>query len=237
MTPIIITGDSHLGPLRRGQDLLAPSLRDRITFWPLGKGGALRRKCHIFDEAAQTLQTTPRAWRNRVFSKEDMAAVGDDAILAVSLPMNTSRILRDYSWETHAPWHLARDEVALSDRMIRDMIDGDSIHALNMVRDLARIWPRTAVIEAPRFFTNASYLTVKRLDICRHVDAAYRTRVRSILAEAGIDVIAQPDRTIEKGGTTALPFDHPDPQDDHHANDAYGKLALEDVIAYADRLH
>lgn len=237
MKPIIITGDSHLGPIRRGLGLLPKAQQDRFTFWPLGKGAAVRRQCHAFDADTRTLRTASRSWTNRVFSRETIGAVGSDAVLAVSLPLNTSRILRDYSWETHAPWHLAQDEFALSDRMVEKMIDGDSIHALNMVRDLVRIWPRTAVIEAPRFFANASYLAGRRLDVFRHVDAAYRGRVRGILAAAGIDVIAQPAATVTDEGMTALLFDHHDPQDDHHANEAYGKLALEEIVAYADRLH
>lgn len=237
MRPVIITGDSHLGPIRRGLGLLPEADQDRFTFWPLGKGGALRSQCHVFDAASQVLRTMSRSWNNRVFSKEAIGAVGPDAVLVVSLPLNSSRILRDYSWETHTPWHLAKDEFALSDRMVERMIDDDSIHALNLVRDLARIWPQTAVIEAPRFFANASYLGRKRLDVCRHVDAAYRDRVRGILAEAGIDVIAQPAATVTDEGMTALSFDHHDPQDDHHANEAYGKLALEEIGAYVDRLH
>ena len=237
MKPVIITGDSHLGPIRRGLDLLPEGRRNRFVFWPLGKGAALRRKCHAFDAATLTLRTASRVWVDRVFSRETIGAMGSDTVLAVSLPLNTSRILRDYSWETYAPWHLAQAEFALSDQMVEAMIDGDSIHALNMVRDIAQIWTRTAVIEAPRFFANASYLSRKRLDVIRHVDAAYRDRVRAMLAKAGIDVIPQPAATITDKGMTALSFDHHDPQDDHHANEAYGKLVLEEIGAYVDRLH
>lgn len=236
MKPIIITGDSHVGPMRRSLCLLGQVQQDRFTFWPLGKGAGVRRKCHVFDADMRTLQTASRSWINRVYSRETIGAVGPDAILVVSLPLNTSRILRDYSWGTHTPWQLALGEFALSDRMVEKMIEGDTVHALNLVGDLVKVWPQTAVIEAPRFFANASYLSGKRLDVFKYVDAAYRERVRGILAAAGIDVIAQPTATITDEGMTALAFDHHDPQDDHHANEAYGKLALEQTIAYADGL-
>lgn len=234
MTQIIVTGDSHLGPLRRGLDLTASEHRNRFTFWPLGKGAAVRRECHRFDTATETLTTISRSWRNRVFSRETIASEGLDATVVISLPLNTSRILRDYPWDTHAPWCISSNEIALSDAMVDEIIVGDAIHALNMVYDLVKIWPQTAVLEAPRFFSNASYLNGNRIDVFTYVDTIYRNKVRNLLSESGIDVISQPDITITSEGTTALAFDHPDPLDDHHANESYGKLALEEILAYVD---
>jgi hypothetical protein len=99
--------------------------------------------------------------------------------------------------------------------------------------DLARVWPRLVVIEAPRFFANANYLQKHRLEICQYVDASYRKRVAAKLAEAGIPILAQPEITITELGTTDLAFDHEDPADQHHANAQFGKLVLERMLAYA----
>ncbi|MCF3974710.1 hypothetical protein [Paracoccus salsus] len=234
MKTIILTGDSHLGAIRRGWETLSETGKERFAFWPLGKGSGVRVPCHVFNADAGSVTTTPELWRNREFSQKTIAAIDPDAIVVVSLPLNTSRILRDYSWHTHAPWHLATEELALSDQVIAKMIERDSIHAVNLVRDLALIWPALAVVEAPRFFANASYLTAKRLDVCLYVDTVYRQTVRQELAAAGVDVVAQPAATILPQGTTALKYDHPDPADDHHANEAYGRLVLDDIIRYAD---
>lgn len=234
MKHIILTGDSHLGPLRRGLDSIASKHQNRFTFWPLGKGAAVREKCHKFDSATQVLTTISRSWRNRVFSSETIASEGIDVNVVISLPLNTSRILRDYSWDTHAPWSISRDETALSDAMVDEIIAGDAIHALNMAFDLVKIWPQTAVLEAPRFFSNASYLEGKRIDVFTYIDTIYRKKIRNILNDAGVNVISQPDITITEDGTTALEFDHDDPTDDHHANDSYGKLALEAILAHVD---
>lgn len=234
MTPLIVVGDSHIVAIKRAADQLPEAEKTRLTFWPLGNGGAVREACHRYAPDKGEVTTTSPVWQNRVFSRETLSAVGSDAILAVSLPLNTSRILRDHSWHTHAPWRLAHGEFALSDRMVARMIDDDSVHALNFVRDLSKLWPRIAVIEGPRFFPDASYLRKARLDVCQYVDTAYRERVSGLLGECGIDVIGQPPSTITEQGMTSLDYDHPDPGDDHHANEAYGKLVIEDLFRYAD---
>jgi len=233
--PILLTGDSHLGALRRGADLLPDAAdRDRLVFWPLGRGGALRQAVHAHDAAAQTVTTLAPAWRNRVFSPQTLRAIGDGVRLAVSLPLNTSRILREYGWTTHAPWRLAVGEFPVSDRVLDAMIDSDSRHALNLVRDLAQVWPDVVVIEAPRFFARTALRDGLRPEVCAHVDAAYRARVGAALQAAGVAVVAQPAATIAAPGLTRAEFAHDDPKDDHHANGAYGALALQDLLRATD---
>ena len=234
MKRLLLTGDSHLGALRRGADLLPdPADRDRMVFWPLGVGGALRACVHAHDAAAQTVTTIASAWRKQVFSPATIRAIGEDVRLVVSLPLNTSRILREHGWKTHAPWQLAMGEFPVSDQVLNAMIDADSRHALAMVCDLARIWPDLLVVEAPRFFARTALRDGLRLEVCAHVDAAYRARVGAALQAAGVAVVGQPAATVDTPGTTRAEFAHENPKDDHHANAAYGALALQDVMRVA----
>lgn len=236
MRSVLLTGDSHLGALRRGADLLEPdSGAARAVFWPLGVGGGARTCVHRFDPAAQTVTTIVPKWHNRSFSAAEIAgAAGGDALLVVSLPLHPTRLLRDHSWRGHAPWRLAGDDrIAMSDRMIAAMIDADSRHALEFTRDLARLWPDCAVLEAPRPFANARYLRRMPMEIALHLDTLYRAQVRAALEQAGIAVIAQPGSTILPDGTTDLAFDNENPEDDHHANAPYGALVLRQILAHA----
>jgi hypothetical protein len=233
--PILLTGDSHLSALRRGADLLPDAAdRDRLVFWPLGVGGALRGVVHAHDPGARRVTTTAPVWRNRVFSPETIGAVGADVRLAVSLPLNTSRILREHGWKTHVPWALAAAEFPVSDRVLDAMIDIDSRHALAMLRDLAQVWPDVVVIEAPRFFARMARRDLLRPEVCAHVDAAYRARVGAALQGLGIPVIAQPSATVEAPGMTRAEFALEDPKDDTHTNAAYGALALQDLLRATD---
>lgn len=236
MRPVILTGDSHLGPLQRGAGKIEGA-DGRLTFWPLGPGSALRERVHVFDSEAGTLTTVSARWkRNRTFSDHAIRKIGEDALLVVSLPLNTSRILRDTRLDTHVPWPLAREEQAISNQVLAAMIDRDSRHALAMVQDLARIWPRIAVIEAPRFFARTVVQKGLRLDVSRHVDAAYRAQVGAALALAGIAVIEQPSATLDPEGGTLDRFKHEDPEDGHHGNSDYGALALQAILRHADSL-
>lgn len=236
MRPVILTGDSHLGALKRALDAADdPGLRERVTLWPLGPGGAARQPVHRRDPDSGTVTTIARPWRKRSFSAATLSEPGADALLVVSLPLNTSRILRECSWASHVPWRLAQDdEIPLSEAMMAAMIEADSRHALDFVRDLAALWPATAVLEAPRLFPNADFLARKRAEVCRHVDAAYRAQVRQALEAAGIAVIDQPPETLTPDGMTDLAYDHEDPDDTHHAGTAYGALALQAVLAHAE---
>ena len=112
-------------------------------------------------------------------------------------------------------------------------MSGDSYHKVNLAQDLSKIWPDMVVVEAPRFFANATYLGKHRFEICQYVDSAYRKRVRGQLSASGIAILDKPPSTVTQAGTTDLRYDNENPLDNHHANAAYGKLVLEQMTAYA----
>ncbi len=121
---IVITGESHLGAIVRGAPRNAG-----VTFWPLGAGKLVTTPFYTHDAAAAAVHTHVRKWRNRTFSLDTLDFNGAPALLALSLPLNTSRILRDHAWDTHVPWRLKKspDEVALSDGVVLAIDVSESI--------------------------------------------------------------------------------------------------------------
>lgn len=235
MTPIILTGDSHLAAIKRGADLLEdPRVRSRFVFWPIGSAAVARAAFHDRDQRNGSVTVVPSRSSPLVFSQASMVAVGPDASLVISLPLHSVRFLRFYSWETHVPWRHAREEVALSDRMVEEMIDEDCLHAVAFVRDVAQVLPRVHVLEAPRLFGNSNVLKERRPEVLLDLQEAYRERVRTKLAKLGVPVIDQPSETITEDGMTDLAYDNENPGDQYHANGAYGKLALEAVLRNVD---
>jgi hypothetical protein len=233
---IILTGDSHLGALRRGLETLSDSsLKERCIFWPLGFGSAVLEPVHLLDENAQELQTIGEQWTNRTFSPRTIGAFGEDTFVVVSLPFQSPRFLRNHDWKKHAPWHLAKaGQVPISDGMLLEMVAHENRHALAMTRDLHLIWPRTIVLESPRPLPDHPILRSTALEVVLHIDIVYRTHARNALSEWGIHVIGQPNSTIGPKGLTLSKFDHEDPKDQHHVSAEYGGLALQEVLRYVD---
>ena len=226
---IVISGESHLGAIRLG----APAHPD-VAFWPLGAGKPVTSPFFVHDTQAHTVTTTAPRWRNRVFSKDTLTFDGSTALVALSLPLNTSRILRDYSWGTHVPWHMQKSpqEAALSNAVVAAILHQDYQYTIGFVSALLACGIKVVVIEGPHFFDDAPYLQRSRLDVCIYLDALYRKTVRKELAKLGVDVIAQRPETLTEQGLTKSDFDHEDPKDAHHANAKFGTMIFEDILAY-----
>jgi hypothetical protein len=237
MRHLILTGDSHLGCIKRGSELNPDSIHPgRLTFWPLGGGGGARACFHSLDEVAKRVSTNSPRWKNRIFDPSTIREVGNEPIIVVSLPMNTSRILRDYSWVKHVPWQLSTIEFSLSDQVVETLILQDSQFAVDFVLDLKKIWPDVVVVEGPRPFANARFFRTVKPDVIKHIDCQYRRQVSKRLLAAGVFIVTQPSASITSDGTTDLEFDSEDPSDDHHANERYGRMVLEDILAFSERL-
>jgi len=235
MKPILLTGDSHLAAIRKSIDPNgSDALRGAVEFAPLGRGGEAVTDFFSVSECKSAVTTHGKGWRNRTFSPE-MVRINDMvAALVLSMPMNTSRILRDYSWARNVPWRLKNknSEIAISDAVLSELIHYDSRNSICFALALQDAGIDVMVLEGPRFFENADFLKSCRFEVCRYVDETYRAYVADVLSENGVEIIAQPPETITEFGTTDLKYDHPDPSDNHHANAEYGRLLLGHVMEH-----
>lgn len=238
MRSLLVTGDSHLGSLMRGlHESTDPALTARrIEFWPLGSARMTQGDFFQVDPHDCSVSTVAGAFGDRRFSPESVELDGELPLLAVSLPLHSARVVRNAIWKTHVPWSLieGEHETPLSDQAVDALIEADSCRAVDFVVQLKKAGLSVVVLEAPRFFENATFLSNKRLDIHTHLEARYRQCVIARLEKAGLAVIRQPSETITERGTTDPAFDHDDPEDQHHANARYGELMLAALAAYAD---
>ncbi len=232
MQPILVIGDSHVAAFRRAQDGIPSDLDKDIAIEPLGAGSGVLKPFFSVDEDTGEVSTHADGWRNRTFSKELLADENDATpLIALSLPINTSRILRDFGWHSHAPWQLCEgDELPLSDQAVERLIEQDSQYAVGFAEALKSVGLDVLVIEGPRFFEDAKYLDRNRFEVCQYIDALYRSTVQGKLATAEISVLQQPEETITDYGTTVVDYHVENPNDVHHANASYGRMML-------DRLH
>lgn len=238
---VLVTGDSHIGALKRAQDAAADQF-GHISFRPLGSGLHVPSTFFEYDPERGTVTTTVERWNNMTFTAPDSPDRGGPDfgpdLLIVSLPLNTNRILRDYSWHSHVPWDMQRStrEIALSDAVVGDIIDQDSSQAIAFLKALQAIGLNVAVLEGPRHFPHSRFLKHKRADVCMAIETRYRARVCRALVAAGIPMIAQPAQTVDAQGRTHADFRHENPEDTNHASAKYGGLALESIGAYVKSL-
>lgn len=237
MTRILLTGDSHLGCLKRTYDAEAGDAFKEISFAPLGRGGLCVTEFFALDQEAETVEITAEEWNKERYAKAELSGA-DPTLVVVSMPLNTSRIQRETAWHRFVPWQLKQDpkEVGLSSAALEEMFVQDSHYAVEFAGALKSIGVEVAVLEAPRFFENAPYLKKRRFEVSQHVEAAYRAHVSARLKAHGVPIIEQPSNTIGKTGCTLPQFDHENPNDVHHGNTAYGRLALLSVLDYAKTL-
>lgn len=244
MRPLAVLGDSHLAALRRGYDLDPRMTGGRsVAFHPFGAGSSAVRPFHEVASDGASVRMHGKGWRNLTLHARSFTEPGgQDAIVALSLPLHSGRVLRDVGWDRHVPWSLVRQEgdgegeIALSDQAVAAILQDDYRHALAFAEALGNLGLRLLVIEAPRPFDHAPFLSRMRLDVCQHVDRTYRTEVRARLQAAGVPVVDQPDATVSQDQTTLPAYRHETPGDFLHANAAYGQLAMASVLAAARAL-
>jgi hypothetical protein len=226
-----MVGDSHLGAIKRAYDV-APV--GQIAFRPIGAGSIVYEKFFRVDEAkGKVIVKTRRLGQIRL--PLDTEDTGADAVYAISLPLNTSRILRDYDWRNYVPWNLVRkaSEKPLSDEAVLRLIRSDTDRAIAFAEALADRGLEVIVIEAPMFFEDAPYLSRQRLDVCLEVARRYCDYVIGRLSARKIRVARQPRSTLTKDGTTDMAYHHEKPNDIHHGNTIFGVAMLQEIARMA----
>jgi hypothetical protein len=230
MKPIVFVGDSHLAAIKLAHDAAPDS---RIAFRPFGPGNIVRDNFFSIDDAKRRIIVRSPHFGNIVLPLH----AAPDAVYAVSLPLNTSRILRDYDWRNYVPWNFVRNpwERPLSDEAVSRLIESDAGRAIAFAKALAGLATKVMVIEAPTFFEDAPYLAQFRLDVCVEIAQRYCNYVIGRLSEAQIDVVRQPTSTLSELGTTKMAYNHKKPKDVHHANVKFGRMMLRKTMRMADR--
>ncbi|MBF9058679.1 hypothetical protein HKCCSP123_05735 [Rhodobacterales bacterium HKCCSP123] len=240
MRPLALIGDSHIGAMKRAFDG-TPGMagRRKVHFHPFGPGGEAATAFFALSDEGTSVTTRAARWRNLTLDRDSFAGpTGQGAIIALSLPMNTSRVLRGFGWDRHVPWALRGegDEIPLSDQAVLRIIEQDCGPSVAFARAVASLGLDVIVVEGPRFFAHATYVGRLRREVCREIDRRYRAHVGEALELSGIPVLRQPERTITPDGLTDEAFRHENPKDTHHANADYGRLVMAALIALAAQL-
>lgn len=238
MSRIVLTGDSHLGALKNAQDLEQNPQFAKLDFMPLGHGHVSLLDFFQIEDSGKCVKVVHPEWNNIEFSEKTLNKNGDFQLLVVSLPINSSRLLREHSWHRHVPWRLKNKskEIPLSDALVETIIKQDCDKSIDFVNAIAQAGIKVAALEGPRFFDHVPFLKKKRIDVCADIERRCRAYATQRLADCNVDVITQPGDTITAAGTTHPDFRHPNPKDKQHGNAAYGVLTCNAIMDYAENL-
>ena len=230
---ILITGDSHTGPLNRGLNALRrdkaldPQIALRVK--PLGGGHLINtpfweaRGDHIRivdEEYRQNFKRLP-PWQS------DFDAIG------LSLPywpvrlvyrMNVARLSLVAPIAGYQP---------ISRATFRQILRRDQAQVLGFAEALSQCGVRVFAVAGPRLFRDNKVLGALPPDQAQAICAEYFGFMAQELADRGIDIVDVPPETLDQDGFTRPEFRNDNPDDNHHANPAFGALMIRRIEDWA----
>ncbi len=235
MPDILLTGDSHTAALRKGQIAIEVEgqwpERLRLAIRPLG-GGHLTCEPFFIDRGDHA-EITVAAYR-RQMQRLPMDDDPPGTIYGLSAPLHSVRLWRHPAWQTFVPAAMAGavSGTPVSSGMLQRLVLEDQRNVLDLVSLLKRLGKRVFVVEAPYPFRHHPAMRKTSRDLVRFVDGFYRDLVRRELMRLAVPVVAVPARCVEDGFMLDL---YAQPGDHHHGNQRYGRIMMDEVLAFLDR--
>ena len=229
----LITGDSHVGTLRRGQLLageFADSAFNKINIRPLGGGHLLPTP--FFADHGDHCEIVEASYR-RQFKRFPPKSYEYDWI-GFSGPLHTARVWRDQDWTRFVPWNKSVRTHSVSTALLRQVISDDVKYSLQFL-DVIRRTTRTFVIESPWPFMHHPAILRNGSELVRFLHEQYRCYVLNELENRGIPVVKIDTAWLGEDGYMQERFRHENPKDGHHGNAEFGRLMLGRIAAFLNQ--
>lgn len=231
MTDAFIFGDSQTNSLKQGWDALAATGQIpaglNVTITPLGAGYYMNTP--FFKRKEDRVVFTERTYRKKI---GQVPVKGFSGVYGFIANFHTIRVLRSHDWGVNAPFPLAQGEAVLSQSFVEDLFDADQRHMLAFLDEMKAVGLEVFAIETPRPFRHHPMFESARPEVLIGLDRMYRSYIRRALEARGIAIVPVPPSVLDADGLMRPDFRHPNPQDKHHANEAYGQVMAREVAAY-----
>jgi hypothetical protein len=230
---ILLTGDSHLGGLRRAQLGEHPGLAGvdttGITIQALGRGYLMRST--FFVEHDDHVEITDPEYRQRVTRMPAAGSVPD--LIGLCGPLNTNRLWRDPGFESFRPYPLPSPGALVSRGLLRAAIEADARPSIEFAKALKRKVP-VFVLDAPWPFARHPAVLALGRDVVQHLHRAYRDHVLDALRAEDIPVVEIDPAAVDAQGFMRPAYRHENGRDLYHANAAFGALMLRAILRRFD---
>ena len=236
-----VIGDSHVTALALGwHQLTAEGVKSdfEVTIGCLGSGVYLPSPFFVLEGNGirWTCEDYAKGFLN-IAGREIMARE-PGIIYGVCVGFHSGEIVRAPSWRQFRPWRIAAPGlVPVSDGVVREAVNEYSRYVIELYDAMMRLDIPFFVIQAPPFRREHPCIAREGslADVAAEVDRLFRKTITDALAARGLVDVPPPRVTMDEKGFL-LPEYAVGGDDPHHANAAYGKLLMMDVLKAAAAL-
>lgn len=229
----LITGDSHTGPLKRGLKKLReageldPSMHIRVQ--PIGGGHLVNRP--FWEMRGDHVALTEPAYQTTFLrlppAHSKLTGIG------LSMPYWPVRLIYRMSVSRLSLVEARDDLQPVSRATFRQILRRDQQYVLGFAENLAKCGVTVFAVAGPHLFRDNKVLARMPPDIAQAISAEYLAFMGGELARLGIDIVDVPPETLDDEGFTRPEYRHANPEDQHHANQAFGALMIRRVEDWA----
>lgn len=229
----LIAGDSHTGPLSRGLKALRetgaldPAMQIRVR--PIGGGHLVNTPFWELrgDHVALTEPAYQKVLRRLPPPRQQLTGIG------LSMPFWSVRVLYRMVVAQLSLVEPVGDLQPVSRAAFRQILRHDQQYVLGFAESLAKCGVTVFAVAAPRLFRDNSVLSRIAPEMAMAICNEYFAFMRDELGARGVDIIDVPPETLDAEGFTLPEYRSALPGDDHHANEAFGKLMIKRVEDWA----
>jgi len=240
---LVVLGDSHAWALKTGLENWRRERHDgcphdvRIEMFVDGDMAATP----FFERGEDRITFSDVKTRNALRAALGRPYVSADdrgTVFALQLAYSTTRLVRSETWRHFRPWRVTpdNDQQPVSDAVIRAMALERDRFVLDLFRELLALDIRCVAIGAPPLDAGEVAHGYAGPATMLEVDRLARDAVSDRLREMGISLVLPPAETYD--GQPGHSFLEPGMsfQDALHANERFGRLMIERVVAEASTL-
>lgn len=230
---ILVVGDSHAGPLKRGWERLRAQggLQAGVSITVQPVGAAHKLVLPFWQPAGDHARITNPRFRRRL-SRIPPPGPRPDAI-GLSMPFWSGRVVRQMGRQDLSLHGVGGPGRLVSNAVFRQMVLADQKEIMALADYLLSLDLRLFVVAPPGYFRDFSDLP--RLGPLRllGLNAAYRAVMRAELAQRAVPVVDVPEACFDRQGFMLSAFRNEDPADTHHGNADFGALMIGQIERWA----
>lgn len=225
----LIVGDSHTAALHKGLASLVAAGRSelaaRITIRPLG-GGHLLPTPFFEDCGDHAAIVAPLYLKNFARLPPDAGFTG---VIGLCMPLWPMRVQHKIVWSDHCLAPTLPGRHPISNAVFRQMVLADQAHVLRLIDLFRRQGILVIAVSGPGLFRD--HATVRKLPghSALQMFQTYRAIMLDQLEARKVPTVDIPRQCLDTEGYMTSDFRNEDPDDDHHANAAFGALMIDQI--------